>query len=1191
MKALHQDKIVVNPNHEKGYIKLEKDLKDTKDSIEDAFLYTYDDNIKSCMVVSYILQSRYLRELRRGGKCRELAESIVKFMLTEYGNPIAALLFLYESIYSIKYLKEETVESTIRLQNLLHLCKQTIINDMSATLKLRVFEKVSFEVVLNFRRRVQQLKATVKNCIVRKMDLYSLLIQSKINFEKLMIMGSEIVKLSNSVKLEIDDLMNYQGEIIDLVRQALLYELCVEERPIISDKLRKRYQLAIEDSRRRVSSVDPEIIKTRSFSYLNSTNLVLFVRKYNEEFRICKFTANASQYLEIDKSLLQGAPLNGFIPKSVAQVHDKLLTNFINGNSYSQRNGYINGVIITDKGKAKSVVLLIKLEILFTTEVYYAALIINRQKNGEPLVLTDTYGNILALNKKSINQLGINQDFHSAAFFALFPRLMPLYFPNSLNKLDFLQTLKSPKFSSYKRIDYHYNNSLENQPNQDNLNTEPLNSRCQSETIEVFYFQILSTLLQTQLSASLILPEDNPLHRSPPHWLGNSKVNISGSDMSPLQSFKSIDKKAVADTLDQEDILRCLAKQRNNILSNLSKVFTAKVNIETNYYQNRLVLKEVTFSGITKLPNRLKQFIKMFARSNESYLTDVLVLSPDSLSAICQICDYEARLQGIREKLKTDQEKFEKRSQLLDSNKVSNDKSNRKILKSKASGLNSSQRFTYSSMNMLTSEKSPVNITQSLLNLGKLENEKKGKDQEEDSLSLELSGDKICDIFHANIKPLQSDSEEILPEDEHQPSYRKQSKVWQRQSYKESEPGSNTSPNSPVRGISPNSRKESNQFYLLNSHFEMEKLEHRIQLLKESLAEELNPEKIEEIINKAMITYSSRRSSTVPNTLPYHDSCFANSTQQTKQDQSSRSRNGNNTHTNLSKSSSLASGDHKDDLFHHQTDRSGFKNFFDLNSALQSQTWRTQRAHNIGAKIKSSILRSERYLALTPLQVALFGLFIIMSLLKILFKVSYDTKIQQIYTKEKYVNEFGDLLRPAGFIYKESVKMWLADLLEKRQNYINESKLFREYEFAIYLQSLNDSSVKSLNLYTPEMYKTSTFLAGAPPKPISVFTYLFTVNVEFDNLHRYKFKDFILAQEDALQRWVELRFHARTLFAILFTSFENTQDKSATDLISAFNYIIYNFLCNVIMIMVELSSEALLGRTTTIMLREHQSSC
>jgi len=276
IRKRHESVVTIKTSSTDDEIKIQRGKDFTLHSYDSNFSMVCLDSQEKISLFIASLHMSFYRSLPRSRFTTYVAITTVKFLLYEYENPIASLHFLYEYIYSKHSKKNIGWGSTFILQNLKHLCKNSLAHSIPSTSSS--LAHLDFSAVLSFRSRVHSLKSTIREMVIMKIDLYSKLAMRRVDYRGVIDSGVRLKEMIDRTEEEIGELLDYRGENINLTREALIFEICVLERSFISHRLRSKYKAAIEDTKHRIGSIDPLHLRTRDFSFLNASNIVITIQ-------------------------------------------------------------------------------------------------------------------------------------------------------------------------------------------------------------------------------------------------------------------------------------------------------------------------------------------------------------------------------------------------------------------------------------------------------------------------------------------------------------------------------------------------------------------------------------------------------------------------------------------------------------------------------------------------------------------------------------------------------------------------------------------------------------------------------------------------------------------------------------------------------------------------------------------------
>lgn len=399
----------------------------------------------------------------QSGELFVLVMSFLRFLLSEYQNKIAVLLFVSEYKNSARYKREASAYKSALLENVARLAhkvgtqgglgskpsdKTSLAGQVGLSSNVAV-GSLSLVAALQTAKDIQQLLQANRKAIAEKLKLYDMLISNRIPYPQLVKQGSNTRVQLLFLERQIGQLVVSTDNNIKVLREAVIFEICVQERNYISPALQERYKSVILYRKNR------EIVENDKASHngalkFSSNNVVLFTQRQPSGFIITQTTDNAGRLLGAKPGNSESRHLTEFLPKEFGQKHDLLMLNYLNGESFCKRNMKIQGMINNlQKESTTSVTVYPKLELGFMSQVQIAALIVEKHRNKNPMIWTNLSGRIIGYNRKATR---IFQDFKrmsESSFFLAIPTLLGLYFPK--DKLTTSGTKTKPE--SVKLVD------------------------------------------------------------------------------------------------------------------------------------------------------------------------------------------------------------------------------------------------------------------------------------------------------------------------------------------------------------------------------------------------------------------------------------------------------------------------------------------------------------------------------------------------------------------------------------------------------------------------------------------------------------------------------------------------------------------------------------------------------------------
>lgn len=1102
-----------------------KSLKISNEKLSKAKEAAYFLNLESPADFTTIM-SAFLRKLvnnKGKGEKYPAVVSNLSFLYSEYNNPIAMLVLAYEYVYSKDYLKEASLVRNAILQNFIEITKQNLKLAEATNLSTHpVIEAVNLAKILNYRKRVHELRFIVQDLTVQKVELYSILAQKVMDFKELTTLGQEIYKKTVKTQREIDHLISVSKCNIKLAKLGVLFEMCVLERPVVSSNLRKCFKEAYFDVKNRVGSLNSASTKFK-FSPFNSSNVIIFVRNYDNAFRICKHTQNAVHLFGVSHDILNGSRIDSFMPKHISKIHDRFVLSYLNGKSRMRHQGKLYVPVMNRQGTMRSTMFFIKPEFQFFDEVYLAGLVSIRKKNRFPILYTNEKGAILGANKQALKILANNSKLEESSLFAMLPRLFDYYFPNTADSHsdgDGGDTF-GEKFANHGNTvnDGDFGETSDFEDDEDIVHSGDLRSKT---SMELFLFQMM---YKTGIKAlgSIDLP---PLHiRGPEESYRIGQTCNSKALKFQTQKLQSL---SSSDVVAQFDVLsKIIAHHRALIAENLSKIFKTRVEIETNRFQRRVILREISFESIHRTRSRVQMFFKAFTGNNSYHLADILTVSPESLNSLYKLCTYRLKLRELKEEagITVDDDVASEvfKNGVMQAMKIAPD------LKMQALAVDSpviSRLETeyvdkqYSSIEVITSPEENNNlITKSDLP----HREQKGASLGHAKMTPNLAvPHKIQSINEAPTDHWQIANQESLDAD--------------------------------GRG---------NNLLLREK---IHKYTHMIALVKRDLEKDLDSKKtrkLADLIYASLVSNSSfkEKFTAVQSLFVKGGSRF-----------SSRESGLGDTEFIEGKSlqieNSVSSGQNTNDEIHVEYS-DPFKSKVEndqpstfLNSSSKVSVKTSQDAN----LIRSSIKKSSAKLIFRKWEYLMFASALIFMVLKIIFKFTYDNALVQIYEYEESVSLIANILRPSSYIYKESLKGWIQQYHDFNFSKIPGGKLFFEDQLEHYRARLIVQKKELLDFFSEGLDIPYTFNKLIPEKPISIFS--MTMTIIDDYLKLILAIQSMKSQDDRsyilnnLPFWDQMTAISREVFDKLYRHFKN-QDASRSDkLMAVYLYLSLNYSMN-----------------------------
>lgn len=1035
--------------------------------------------------------------------------SNIGYLLTEYKNPVSALLLLYDYIYSRRYAREHSILKDVQLQNLMQLARyQLLDSEKEFESSKYILERLNFSTVLDYRLRTHELRAVIQDMVIQKVDVYSLLGKKLIDFKELSNRGENLHREIKLYQKEINQLLDINGLNTKLTREALIFELCVLERPIISSGLRQHYREAFYDMRHRVGSIKNEYSRLRYNPY-NSSNIVIFSRQYEDSsYRIVRFTHNASQLLGMTEKEIYSSKLTEFIPETIAEKHDNLINAYLNGHSNPNSRGKKQVPVISKKGNARSVTMIFRPEFSFLDDIFIAALITVRKKNHFPLLFTDMSGKIVGANNQAMKLLASNSKIHENALFVLFPRLLKLYFPNLQ-----LSNEEPMSNSGDKKEELIEDSAMDRTVMQKLVGTQ------EEENMDLFLFQMFyrSILNLSEGSRAGDIPSKTP----------GKGANRTGGENSMLHSHSTYSRGVGSNNYVL--ISQVLKRHRKLLNQNATKIFRCRVEIETNYFQHGLHIREVKLETLHRTKDRIQNFYKNFANHESVSLIDALLLGPDTLNNLYKVSEMELFLQSYNRSINVEKVRDHRRNKSSDPKIQSFNSDIRTSLEVKEKGA-----LTVAKGQGLE----PVPAKYGINLIGTLGSPK--------AIQSDLNSQQ--DTYNAQIKPTQIVSDvEALSSD-------LRLSLVQNNSQKDLRlPVENSSI---VKTMN------------LTTNDKVAKTKQALELLKQELFKDNDFERIQiaaEGIMKATLLNGGNTLKLSSNLA--HSLAHMQNTPYIK-DLMRQDSLGGDMSIRAADSESSDMDSQREVKVEYSDPLKTVVNQEEPSTFMMSSSKVSMKSSQDASLIRTRIQKSRSRLRFRKYEYFTYSLCILLCISKVIFKSLYDDSISNIFEYEKSVNQIANILRPTGFAYKESVKGWVQEQIYYSFKSLPDNMIYYKSQVNHYTAAYRRNLGDLFKFYSDGLAMQHSFIESLPESKISIFGMVssllnnyITMSDKITNVRDQSDSSFITANT---YLWNESRRLSRKIFKELYWNFIEQDEKRAANLRTTNTLFSMNMLTNLL---------------------------
>ena len=545
-----------------------------------------------------------------------LATSFCSFLIYEYSNPLAALMFCYNYAYSVRYKRYSSFLRHVYLHNFIEIAKNRFSDDSLSKASDKAGSTIKISDVVSFKIRIDELKERVKRLILEKADFYALIFDSQIDFKELISRSNTLYAGIKQTEKDIAPLLQAKSDNLRLMKTTLDLEIKLKERQKVSMFIRNSFKEALHISKNKIS-FNVNLLSKNRFNPLSSENSVALARKEQGTFRIAYFTNSCLELFGMPRHgngvELTGKKIVEFMPSAIAPVHDKMIINYLNGNSSYRFGGRFNTSVLGKDGIPRSVFIFPKIECRFTDEVLVGAIISPRKKNTLPLLLTDEPGKILGTNRLFQGVLPRGCQIGEFGLFTMFPRLYEIYHCESWD------TYRRKKHGQHSdQLDDELFDSSQ-QERVSKIEPNLVRTSVKNGSLDLLAFPMLCTGIITKLPQSkrtLEVQSNKFKSRSNFNWKRLRSVLLS--ENSSHFTVKSLTK--------------YFLHHKKDLSSEMKKLLKTRINVETHKYQHGIVLREVTVEYYVPSEKYVQQFMSTNIKKHGFSIFEILTLKPESIT-------------------------------------------------------------------------------------------------------------------------------------------------------------------------------------------------------------------------------------------------------------------------------------------------------------------------------------------------------------------------------------------------------------------------------------------------------------------------------------------------------------------------------------------------------------------------------
>jgi hypothetical protein len=440
----------------------------------------------------------------------------ISYLIHECHRPVSAFITLQEHTSTSNFKNSSTLSMRIIAENYSDIIKTRLENFD----RFRIQKGISpgdLSKILLYRQEIENLGDSVRAMAMTKIDFYTTLSSHPVDFNRLTNYALDLKNNAKAFEKTTSKLIKMNKRNLQLQTEIASYELCVLERGAVSsDCMKMIREIRSEEMNSREKKLKDRDVFDRQLDLYDSDNAVLFVTCHKSKFRIADFTANAPHMLEFPHDMMNGMEINKFMPKTIADVHDKYIVNFMNGfgkhhlkepvKTVMQTNtNYIENVQ-QEQNYCKSITVAHQIEFRLSGDLYIVGLLAQRSKETKAMLYTDTSGRLIGQSRAAHSKLKVNSEYFVQNKFAcmLFPRLFRRYFKYGALDIPYLRedgTINHPVMLTNKFLKKQQMLESGVQEDEQEIGREEQKTDMQEETF--FQSRWNSSKMQTQLMIEL----------------------------------------------------------------------------------------------------------------------------------------------------------------------------------------------------------------------------------------------------------------------------------------------------------------------------------------------------------------------------------------------------------------------------------------------------------------------------------------------------------------------------------------------------------------------------------------------------------------------------------------------------------------------------------------------------------------
>lgn len=250
-------------------------------------------------------------------------------------------MLLYDHYFSDKFQKNNGFFANIQVENLICIAKTKLSQTETGRL-FPLLKKFEMTNLLKYKKRVETLEHKLKKCANLKLEFYSHLNESAVDYLKIVKLGSSAYDHIQSIFQEVSSLMKVSSRDYTLIKRAIFLEKFLMEKTVVSPELNKMIDDAVVEFQN-VKNIENSIDSNQHrFNQFSADNAIVLVSCSGPPFRISHISGNYRRFFDAKDTQIVGSVLETYMPDLIARNHNRYLLDFLQGTDSHTRLRYLS---------------------------------------------------------------------------------------------------------------------------------------------------------------------------------------------------------------------------------------------------------------------------------------------------------------------------------------------------------------------------------------------------------------------------------------------------------------------------------------------------------------------------------------------------------------------------------------------------------------------------------------------------------------------------------------------------------------------------------------------------------------------------------------------------------------------------------------------------------------------------------